>query len=911
MKQKKISYVSSDKKMNSLLLLDNLGGLLVSKNPAVQEGLRAYIRYIQKIAQHLVSNIELGVHDQFYIAGPREILAGFAPSQKVRIVFYDQVIDEIDWKKAGEISSNLADRVDASSTLRELCPEWFPPGASLPRIVFVRLAHLFCYDAVSHKLLIEQLCQNLKIEKMMVLGGLTEMEKVASGVAKQNHISFQACFPDDFLIRTKSFFDEYVYDRDRRLHAQEELRRENRTPPSKATKNYIAFVPAHSLHFKTLIPLAKKINQTGQFNSIVFLSHSVAEFRRVLEKENISYSTLDHFSSADEDNHFTKYRHSLDRAFEQLSKSERFRNDLTWDGIEWLDVMEKKVKSFFKWSFGETLMLKERFKKAFHEIGPKSVFVFSDARLYESAAAASAREIGIPVFFYSPNPMMALDEINRYNTGDDLLVGGCRMKQLIIEKQWMKPEHIFEVGDIRFDDLSEWKTNARMNGLKAEYGYQPEDKIFLLVSWYTNLKFTIEEKKIFFLGVRDAFRKNPQMKLVIKAHPNENEELLQNFVNSLGFDAPVLKNVPLYDLLAISSGIITTASMTSLEAMMFDVPVLSMDLPGRDYDYYIPLKKGGGAIPFKDSEALSQILNRLTSDMSFEQEQRRKGRIFVKQYIHYPESARDLAGEKILEILINISRKSKEKKTIAVIQARMSSERLPKKVLLKIGGETVLEHVIRRTQKAKRVDGVVVATSAQKEDDLIENECSRLGVACYRGSLENVLERYVKSAEKYNADIVVRITADSPLVEPAWIDQAVHELIARDRDYVNAKLPEEFPTGMGCEVIAYRALLKSLENAKIEQDFEHVTWYCLSHRDQFKIHFLTNFTKWHPKELRLSLDESADYELINTIWNELSHEKFIDYQTIGRLYQRKPHLFELNKHIQEKPNLYTREIVHE
>lgn len=243
-------------------------------------------------------------------------------------------------------------------------------------------------------------------------------------------------------------------------------------------------------------------------------------------------------------------------------------------------------------------------------------------------------------------------------------------------------------------------------------------------------------------------------------------------------------------------------------------------------------------------------------------------------------------------------------RTVAIIQARTSSKRLAKKVLIKLGEKTVLEHVIERAMKACEIELVVVATSNHPEDDEIEKICRLAGAGCFRGSIDNVLERYVQAAQKFNADIVVRLTADNPLTEPGWIDMAVAKLKAEILDYVNAKLPDEFPVGMGNEVITTKALQKSLANAKVREDFEHVTWYCLSHRNEFKLAFLTNPDKASGVNFRVTLDEPDDLKLLKTLWkrfpNQLSHSGLV------AVLKKEPGVFTINKNVKEHPNLYTR-----
>ncbi len=887
--------------MKTLLVIDELGMLLGSKNRWVKKGLSFYTRYLARRIDETVSSFS---REELLIVGPKEVLNQSQEAKARQHVSYDEVIDQIDWRKAGNIASYLAKQIDTSDAIRKNFTDLFEDKISIPKTAYVRLSHLFCYDAVSHSLLVEHLIAAHHIGRVVVLGGKSEIEKIAQNVAASHRIATQILSPNDLIQGAKEQFVSFLYERDRKLHAEEEIKHRVGEKVPRFKKELIAFVPAHSLHFKTLIPLVAAIEQTGLFECVVFLSHSLLEFRSVLEQEHIASCSLDTFSHRANEREFVQFQNLVIRSFSNTSIKEAFEKMLTYERVNWYSVLNKKLQTFFRWSFSEIEILKKRFSRAFQTLKPKAIFVFSDARLYESSAAAVGKEMKIPVFFYSPNPIMALDEINHYDTGDFLLLGGPYIKEKIITNRYVDSSAVEVVGDIRFDQINEWKDSARTRKTCEMLGVGESKKMFLLISWYTNLKFTLEEKTFFFKTVWEGFRDTKDAVLVIKAHPNESESELKAFARNLGMNVSIVKEIPLYELLAASSGIITTASMTSLEAMMFDVPVLVIDLPKRDYDYYIPLKKGGGALSFKNSIELSHLINELCSNPDFFSKQVGKGRAFIARYIAKPNKG---SAKRIMEILTHRVASKKNQKVVAIIQARVSSSRLPNKVLTQLSGQTVLEHVIERVKHAARVDEVVVATSVEASDNRIEELCRKKGISCFRGSLENVLERYVQASRKFGADIVVRVTADSPLVEPRWIDQAILFLQNGNVDYSNAKLPEEFPVGMGCEVITKEALEESLANAKMKEDFEHVTWHCLSHRNQFKIHFLSNPEKEANMNVRLALDEPNDLKLLVEIFKRLySKNKNLGYAEIVKLYRSSPELFEMNQSVKEKPNLYVR-----
>ncbi len=161
-------------------------------------------------------------------------------------------------------------------------------------------------------------------------------------------------------------------------------------------------------------------------------------------------------------------------------------------------------------------------------------------------------------------------------------------------------------------------------------------------------------------------------------------------------------------------------------------------------------------------------------------------------------------------------------KTVAVVQARMTSERLPGKALIEVNGKPILQHVVDRVRQAKLVDHVVVATSTDLTDDPIVEWCNVYGVSCYRGSLTDVLDRYYQCATLYNADNIARITADCPLLNPPLLDQTIFALTHNRADYADT---QGWPNGIGQESFTTTALERTWREATDRYDREHVVPY--------------------------------------------------------------------------------------
>lgn len=206
----------------------------------------------------------------------------------------------------------------------------------------------------------------------------------------------------------------------------------------------------------------------------------------------------------------------------------------------------------------------------------------------------------------------------------------------------------------------------------------------------------------------------------------------------------------------------------------------------------------------------------------------------------------------------------------AIIQARMSSTRLPKKVLLPLGGKTVLEQVIDRVKQAKHIDNLIIATSDQADDNPINNLCKKIGVTCFRGSLHDVLDRYYQAAKTYNIKHICRITSDNPLIDPSIIDTVAEVYLSGKYEYVSTgRIITTFPDGVDTEMFSFELLEQTWREAKLPSEREHVTPYIWEHPDKFRVHHIQNNKDL--SHIRLAIDEPKDYELFTVIFEKIEN----------------------------------------
>ncbi|WP_163537023.1 glycosyltransferase family protein [Gracilibacillus sp. YIM 98692] len=240
-------------------------------------------------------------------------------------------------------------------------------------------------------------------------------------------------------------------------------------------------------------------------------------------------------------------------------------------------------------------------------------------------------------------------------------------------------------------------------------------------------------------------------------------------------------------------------------------------------------------------------------------------------------------------------------KVVAIIQSRMGSTRLPGKVLKKVLGSPLLVYELERISRSKYIDEFVVATTDQSKDEPIVSLCEFMQIPFYRGSENDVLKRYYQTATAFNADVVVRLTSDCPLIDPEQIDRVIEDYFIYDYDlqYVSNVLKRTFPRGMDTEVFSLQALKKAYEKAVSKEDREHVTRYIINHPEIFKI-----FNVAHSKNYsyhRWTVDTYEDFTLIKKIIETLyPHNPHFSMEDIIHLLDKNPKWQLINKHIQQK-----------
>jgi spore coat polysaccharide biosynthesis protein SpsF (cytidylyltransferase family) len=235
----------------------------------------------------------------------------------------------------------------------------------------------------------------------------------------------------------------------------------------------------------------------------------------------------------------------------------------------------------------------------------------------------------------------------------------------------------------------------------------------------------------------------------------------------------------------------------------------------------------------------------------------------------------------------------------AIFQVRMGATRLPKKMLKTILGKPLLWHVVQRVKKARSVDQIVLATTTNKEDNQIVKFAKKMKLSYYRGSTEDVLDRFYKAAKKFNSDIIIRITPDDPFKDPHIIDNFTKFFLKTQGlrlDYLSNTIRPTYPEGLDIEIFTFKALEKVWQEAKKPSEREHVTPYIWKNPKKFKIKNLSY--KKNLSQLRWTIDYPEDLRFTREIYKRLYYKKKIFLmEDVLKLLTKEPKLTEINRGI--------------
>mgnify|MGYP003949999431 CR=1 FL=1 len=230
----------------------------------------------------------------------------------------------------------------------------------------------------------------------------------------------------------------------------------------------------------------------------------------------------------------------------------------------------------------------------------------------------------------------------------------------------------------------------------------------------------------------------------------------------------------------------------------------------------------------------------------------------------------------------------------AIIQARLNSSRLNKKILLKIENKNLLEHLFSQLSHSTQIDKKIIATTINKIDDEIENFAKLQNITFFRGNPLNVLDRYYRCAKFFNLETIVRISSDAPLIDPSIVDKTIEYYKKNNFDYVSNFFNRSYPIGTEIEIFSFKTLEKCWMNAKKSSEKEHVTPFIYNHPELFKIGHIEY--KKDISHLHWTVDQIEDFKLVELIFKKIKKRPIL-MDDILELLENEPELLEINKNI--------------
>ena len=232
----------------------------------------------------------------------------------------------------------------------------------------------------------------------------------------------------------------------------------------------------------------------------------------------------------------------------------------------------------------------------------------------------------------------------------------------------------------------------------------------------------------------------------------------------------------------------------------------------------------------------------------------------------------------------------------AIIQARVSSTRLPNKIFAEIEGKPLIYHIVNRISRSKKVDNILIATTINPADDTLIDWAKKNKIQYFRGSEDDVLDRYYNASKSIKADIVARITSDDPFKDPTILDNVINLLLEKKLDFACNNNPPTFPEGLDIEVFTFEALEKANTRSNDGFEREHVTQYFYRHPELFRQG--NYFNASNLSKLRWTIDTEKDMEMAKVIYRELykTDEIFL-FEDILELLKRNPHIVEINSSV--------------
>lgn len=493
---------------------------------------------------------------------------------------------------------------------------------------------------------------------------------------------------------------------------------------------------------------------------------------------------------------------------------------------------------------------------------------------------------------FTASKIVTFDELNGVRLYSDVVINYNTfnpkrefVSDLAVTQYYFGPKYA-----ILRDEFSKVKKKPFSKGLPKHVfvAFGGSDKLALTVKTARSLSTVKRPLDVtYVLGAAFPFRKELDREL--KSFPHK-YQVFQD-----------IKNIS--KLINESDLVITAGATTMYESIFLRKPVITMALAAHQDEFASQLHRAGAVIHLGmgdqvSDKKLSGAFKRLCQDADRRKEIIDQGRLLldgkgiarivkiIKKVGSSPENFKH--GERI---------PMKDKKIVATIEARMTSSRLPGKILKAVCGKPLLEHLVDRVRQSKWIDEVVVATTVNRADDAVEAWAKNAGISFFRGSEEDVLLRVLEAAKAYQADLIVELTGDCPLLDPAIIDRVIDLYLTGDFDYVSNNKDMSFPRGMDTQIFAKDLLARVESLTKDPADREHVSLYIYEKEGFCKLGHVSSEPSFKDRDWRLCVDTQEDLEVITDIFTALYRP--------GALF----HLPEIATFLEAHPDIATKNVM--
>ena len=549
--------------------------------------------------------------------------------RKSKLVNWSQQLSLIDHKKERSLAWQITNK-----TITPLFS-----NLSYLDIPFIKtwqtyLAIYLSHQILSYKQAIEKLL-NQKPDKVIILGH-SRPEKIVNFLASKKNIKLIHWPCISFSLVNRWLLD-WLYARQLSIKANKFL--SIKKSPQSLKSGQFLLAASFFRHLKTLLPLHHKLVKKKFKSLIVF---DAGKTKQRLKKANLKTNQYFHLANLqDQSTKLKIFQKTTKQAIIAWQKNTFLKTQPSNFNQLVIHLTKGYLKAIFTKAYPLTCLYLDASNKLLEQTKPRGIVLVSDVRPLEVSLGLLAQKLKIKSLLVSPNTILSLDEINQYSLADKLTVVGPHLKDQLI-KIGLDPKKIHLVGDPRFENLTKKPLKSLTHLQKT--------KNYLLISFRANPRIPLPEKKAFFKLAYQAIRRISQAQLIIKPHPTESRQILQQQVKTWGLKKAIVisnQDYELIDLLNISQATLITWSMAGFESLLSKTPVIVINPIQKNYDQIIPYVKNKGAMLAKSSTDLIRIINLLSNKTNY-QKTVKNGLKFVSRYIQLPDGQ---VADRIINLL--------------------------------------------------------------------------------------------------------------------------------------------------------------------------------------------------------------------------------------------------------------------